>query len=310
MWMLAVVTGVEAPSGRQVELRHGDQRAVVVEVGGGLRSYSAGGVDVLDGYPEDAMCGGGRGQLLIPWPNRIDAGRYEIGGTRYQLALTEPSAGNASHGLVRWLPWRLDERDGQVVASCVLHPQPGYPFRLACTVGYRLDDGGLTVTMTVVNRGDRDAPVGLGAHPYLAAGPGLLDAARLRLPGSTRLLTDDRSIPRGTEPVDGGEYDFRQDRPIGTTVLDTAYTDLERDPDGLVRVRLSRVDGSAVTLWADGTFTHLQVFTGETLPEPERRRGLAVEPMSCPPNAFASGDGLRLVPPGESLTGTWGIAPG
>jgi aldose 1-epimerase len=108
--------------------------------------------------------------------------------------------------------------------------------------------------------------------------------------------------------VDGSEYDFRQGRPIGPTVLDTAFTDLARDPDGLARVRLSRPDGRQVTLWADRTWTHVQVFTGETLPEPQRRRSLAVEPMTCPPNAFGSGDGLRLLAPGETLTGTWGIA--
>ncbi|MFL6128880.1 MAG: aldose 1-epimerase family protein [Mycobacteriales bacterium] len=299
------------PSGRQVELRHGTQRAVVVEVGGGLRTYRLDGVDVLDGYAEDRMCDGGRGQLLIPWPNRIADGRYELAGTGYQLALTEPATGNAIHGLTRWSPWRLEQpADGRAIGSWVLHPQPGYPFRLDCTVTYRLDGAGLSVTMAVVNRADRDAPVGFGAHPYLAAGTGLVDGARLRLPASTRLVTDDRSIPRGRAPVDGSEYDFRAERAIGSTALDTAYADLDRDPDGMARVRLSRADGLQVTLWADATFSHLQVYTGETLPEPQRRRGLAVEPMSCPPNAFASGDGLRLLAPGGTLAGSWGITTG
>jgi aldose 1-epimerase len=302
---------VTSPSGRQVELTHGGQRVVVVEVGGGLRAYQVDGVDVLDGYPADRMCNGGRGQLLIPWPNRIAGGRYELAGTPQQLPLTEPEHGNAIHGLVRWMPWRLEQpAAGHVVGSCPVHPQPGYPFRLDCTVDYRLDDAGLAVTMAVANRSDRDAPVGLGAHPYLAAGPGLVDGARLRLPAATRLITDERGIPRGREPVDGGDYDFRPDRLLGPTALDTAYADLDRDPDGTVRVVLSRADGIRVTLWADGTFTHLQVYTGETLPEPQRRRGLAVEPMTCPPNAFASGDGLRLLAPGGTLTGTWGIATG
>jgi aldose 1-epimerase len=300
---------VTPPSGQQVELRHGTQRATVVEVGGGLRTYQVAGVDVLDGYAEDKMCNGGRGQVLIPWPNRIEDGRYELGGRRYQLALTEPATGHAIHGLVRWSPWRLEQPSaGHAVASWALHPRPGYPFRLGCTVGYRLDDAGLAVTMAVVNRSDRDAPVGLGAHPYLSAGAGLVDEVRLEVPASTRLVADDRSIPRGREPVDGGPYDFRRGRPVGGTVLDAAYTDLVREPDGIARVRLSRVDGAEVVLWADGAWTHLQVFTGETLPEPQRRRGLAVEPMTCPPNAFGSGDGLRLLAPGDTLTGSWGIA--
>ena len=192
----------------------------------------------------------------------------------------------------------------------MLHPQPGYPWRLDCQVGYALDDAGLAVTMTVVNRSGEAAPAGLGAHPYRAAGPGLVDDAVLRLPAATRLVVDERAIPRDTEPVDGLEFDFRDARPVGPTVLDTAYTDLVRDPDGLARVTLARADGVEVTLWADGSWTHLQVFTGETLPAPQRRRAVAVEPMTCPPNSFASGDGRRLLAPGEELTGRWGIAVG
>ena len=76
------------PSGRQVELAAGDQRAVIVEVGGGLRTYSAGGADLLDGYPADAMCSSARGQLLIPWPNRIEDGSYEFDG-RHESAPAE-----------------------------------------------------------------------------------------------------------------------------------------------------------------------------------------------------------------------------
>jgi len=300
---------IPPPSGQQVELRHGEQRATVVEVGGGLRSYRVGGVDVLDGYTADEMCGGGRGQLLIPWPNRIADGRYEFAGDHQQLPLTEPETGHAIHGLVRWSAWRLEQPAGDVaVASYVLPPQPGYPFWLDCTVSYRLDDAGLSVTMAVVNRSGRPAPVGLGAHPYLSAGGAPVDGAGLLLPAATSLVTDDRSIPRGRAAVAGSEYDLRRARPIGPTVLDTTYTDLDRDPDGLARVRLSPPDGRSVTLWVDGTWTHLQVFTGETLPEPERRRSLAVEPMTCPPNAFASGDGLRVLAPAETLEGSWGIS--
>jgi aldose 1-epimerase len=53
------------------------------------------------------------------------------------------------------------------------------------------------------------------------------------------------------------------------------------------------------------------LFTGDSLPDASRRRGgLGVEPMTCAPNAFASGDGLRVLEPGESFSAAWGIAPG
>src|SRR5436190_6409133 len=117
------------PSGRQHRIAHGDQEAIVVEVGGGLRTYRAGGQDVLDGYGEDEMCTAARGQLLLPWPNRIAGGCYRFDGNQLQLPLTEPEQDNAIHGLVRFAAWTATEVEpGRVVMEHLLHPQPGYPF--------------------------------------------------------------------------------------------------------------------------------------------------------------------------------------
>jgi galactose mutarotase-like enzyme len=90
-----------APSGEQIAIAVGDQRAVIVEVGGGLRSYSASGLDLVDGYGGDEMSSSGRGQVLIPWPNRLEGGSYEFDGKHHQLPLNEPERRNAIHGLVR-----------------------------------------------------------------------------------------------------------------------------------------------------------------------------------------------------------------
>jgi len=142
------------PSGEQIEIRAGDQRVVVVEVGAGLRSYTAGGRDVLDGYGEDEMATAGRGQVLMPWPNRLEDGAYEFGGSRHQLPLNEPDARNAIHGLVRWEAWTVGERDeDRVVLGHTLHPQPGYPFSLELRIEYALADEGLRVTSTSTNIG-------------------------------------------------------------------------------------------------------------------------------------------------------------
>ncbi len=120
-----------SPSGEQIEITHGDQRAVVVEVGGGLRAYSAGGRELLDAYPADGQITSGRGQVLVPWPNRIEDGAYEFDGKQQQLGLDELEARNAIHGLVRWAGWSVGDREqSRVVLEHVLHPQPGYPFRL------------------------------------------------------------------------------------------------------------------------------------------------------------------------------------
>jgi aldose 1-epimerase len=193
-----------------------------------------------------------------------------------------------------------------VHASYLLRPQPGYPFTLQCEVGYHLGPDGLASTVAVTNRGTRPAPVGIGVHPYLLAG-GPVDAISLQVPGQTRLVTDRRGIPTGREEVGGTRHDFRQPRPIGDLLLDTPYTDLTRDPDGHARVHFDRPDGWRLALWIDRSWPYLQVYTGDTLPPAERRRSLAVEPMTCPPNAFNDGTDALLLDAGQTVSGSWGI---
>jgi aldose 1-epimerase len=301
--------GTVAPSGEQVEISFEDQRAVVVEVGGGLRSYSAGGRDFLDGYGVDEQSASGRGQVLVPWPNRLQDGSYEFDGRSHQLPLTEPEHANAIHGLVRWTAWRIGEREAhRVVMEYVIHPQPGYPFTLGLGIEYALSKGGLSVRTTARNLGSDACPYGCGQHPYLTLGTPTVDTVELQAPGQRVLISDERDLPTGSEPVEGTEYDFRAARAIGTTTLDNAFTDLARDDDGRARVRLRDPDGAAVTLWVDESYGYLMLFTGDTRPD-VNRRSLAVEPMTCPPNAFRTGDSLIRLEPGGSTTSTWGITP-
>jgi aldose 1-epimerase len=301
---------VISPSGAQFELTLGGQRAVVVEVGGGLRSYSAGGSELLDGYTVDELSMSGRGQVLVPWPNRIQDGRYDFDGRDYQLALTEPAHGNAIHGLVRWSAWSVAEQEpDRVVLKHVLHPQPGYPFTLAVRIEYALSESGLSVRTTATNVGRDACPYGAGAHPYLTVGTETVDAVALQAPGGTALESDERGIPTDRLAVDGTDYDFRRGRVLGPTRLDHCFTDLERGDDGLARVVL-RDPGraSGLTLWMDDAYGYLMLFTGDPLPD-VARRSLAVEPMTCPPNAFRSGEAVIRLEPGASFTSSWGLTP-
>ena len=299
-----------APSGEQIELVADGQRAVVVEVGGGIRSYSIDGRDVLDGYAVDEICTSGRGQVLIPWPNRLRDGSYEFDGRRHQLSLTEPEQGNAIHGLVRWSAWNVAERARErVVLAHVLHPQPGYPFRLEFRIEYAVSDTGLAVRTTATNSGDEVCPYGCGAHPYLTVGTPSVDSVTLRAPAGKVLFSDERGIPHGDADVDGTAYDFRRPRLIGDAKLDNAFTDLERDADGIARIALrDAASGSGADVWMDEAYRYVMLFTGDPLPD-VNRRSLAVEPMTCPPNAFRSGESLVRLEPGESWTTAWGIAP-
>jgi aldose 1-epimerase len=282
-----------------------------VEVGGGLREYTLEGRKLLDGYGADEMSSSGRGQVLIPWPNRIQDGRYSFDGEDHQLPLDDVEEQDAIHGLVRWASWTAAGRaEDRVVMEHVLHPRPGYPFSLALNVEYRLSDDGLRVRTTATNLGTSRCPYGSGNHPYLASDEPSVDSLMLLVPGETILQSDERGIPIGSLPVEGTEYDFRRPRKIGSTVLDHAFTDLERGEDGRARVELrGPEDGNELTLWVDETHSYVMVFTGDPLPD-VNRRSLAVEPMTCPPNAFRTGEDLVQLQPGQSFTSSWGIDPG
>ncbi len=306
------MTAIEAPSGRQFVLRFGDQRAVVVEVGGGLRSYVVSGHELLDGYEAEERCTSARGQSLIPWPNRLRDGRYAFEGEEHQLPLTEPAKHNAIHGLVRWANWSAPSREEHRVSMRhLLHPQSGWPFALSLEIEYCLSSDGLTVQTRASNVGSGACPYGAGAHPYLTLGTDKIDPLRLRAPGQRYMISDERGIPTGSEPVAGTEFDFLTARELGDTQLDTGYSDLRRDEDGRARVRLTTVGGHRrATLWLDEGYPYLMLFTGDSLPEPTRRwGGLGIEPMTCAPNALQSGDGLQILEPGGSFATAWGIAP-
>ncbi len=300
------------PSGRQVELSAHGQTAVVVEVGGGIRDYRVAGRAVLDGYAADEMCTAARGLPLVPWPNRLHDGRYTFDGAEHELPLDERAKSNALHGLARYLSWTpVDVADERVTMAVTIWPRPQWPFTLSVSVEYVLGPDGLVVTTTAENSGAGDAPYACGWHPYLTVGTARIDEAELHLAARTYLPTDADQIPTGRVEVAGTDHDFRSARPIGDVVIDHAYADLARDADGLGRLTLRNpADGREVDLWADGAYDYLEVFTGETVPQPERRRGgLGVEPMTAPPNALQTGEDLVRLTPGDVHTGRWGLTP-
>lgn len=298
------------PSGRQVVLSAHGQTAVVVETGGGIRDYRVDGRPVLDGYAEDEMCTAARGLPLVPWPNRLHDGRYTFDGQEHELPLDERDKGNALHGLARYLSWTpVAVQDDRVTMAVTIWPRPQWPFTLSVSAEYVLGPDGLVVTTVAENSGGSDAPYACGWHPYLTVGTDRIDEAELHLPARSYLPTDEDQIPTGKVEVAGTDYDFRSARPVGAVPIDHAYTDLARGADGLARLTLRNpADGREVDLWADGAYHYLEVFTGETVPQPERRRGgLGVEPMTAPPNALQTGEDVVRLQPGGVHTARWGL---
>ncbi|HZX06253.1 aldose 1-epimerase family protein [Kribbella sp.] len=288
------------PSGDQWGLRGGGYAATVVSVGGGLRGLTYDGRPVLLGYGDDEPAHAGIGQHLFPWPNRITDGEYTFDGVTQHLALTEPARHNAIHGLTRWANWhRTDDASDESTVALThrLHGEPGYPHQLDLHLAYAVTDR-LTITATATNIGRTAAPYGYGAHPYLTVGRPL-DECVLEFEAAERLELSDRMAPIGSVPVAGSEYDFRGGRTIGSTVIDNAFTGL----DAAWSVTLTDPDSGARSVLSSDT-PWMQLFTGEPL----GRTALAVEPMTCPPDAFRTGQDLIVLQPGESHTTTFQVS--
>jgi aldose 1-epimerase len=296
-------------SGEQWSIRAGGHEAVIVEIGGGLRAYTVDGVPVVDGYAEDEVCPAYAGAVLAPWPNRIRDGRYTFDGTSHRLPLTEPDRHNALHGLVVWSRWRATKLGADAVTvEYDLPAQPGYPWALTIATTWQVGPDGLRADHAVTNVDTSACPFGFSVHPYLLAGAPLPEVL-LRVPARSRLLLDGRLLPIGAAKVAGTEYDFTEPRPIGALELDVAFGDVIPDEDGRSAVTLSTSDGRGVTIWADQGFGWWQLFTSDTLAGERHRRSVAVEPMTCPPDAFRSGKDLITLAPGQTWHGTWGIRP-
>ena len=295
-------------SGEQYRIEADGYVAEVVEVGAALRTLTGGGRDLVRGWSVDSMMPVYSGAVLQPWPNRIGDGAYTFDGIEAQASLTEVAPRyNALHGLVVWVPWRLvDRANDRVVLSYALPPSPAYPWRLECTVTYAVDASGLSWTLAARNAGDGLAPYGVSAHPYVSAGDGgPVDGWTLDLPADSYLEVDEvRLLPVEVREVTGTLFDFRGGRQIADTFVDHAFTGIAF-ADDTATARVLAADGSGTAVTWDRSCPWVQVHTADR-PEPElNRTGLALEPMTCPPDAFRTGTDVVVLQPGESHSVTF-----
>jgi len=288
---------------REWPLTRGDQLAVVHARGGALRSYTVAGEPVVDGWADDELPPAFNGAVLAPWPNRIRDGRWTRNGVEHQLPVNEHDRRNALHGLVAWTDWQLvQHRIDAVELTCRVPAQPGYPHELVLGVTWSLTDAGLVCELSARNVGHAPAPFGVATHPFFSFADRGVDDLTLTLPATEYLAVDDRLLP-----VDVQELA----EPIGElrgVELDTAYTGLRFDADGRCRAVLSS-DRGEITVWADEQFGWWQVYTSGMFDrsDPRYRRSVAIEAMTCGPDAFNSGTDLIELAAGESWSGRWGV---
>ncbi len=296
-------------SGTNYTLTHGTATAVIATLAAALRSYSVDGVQLTETWGEDSIPAGGAGILLAPWANRVEGALWRLDGAEQRLDITEPSKGNASHGLLRNTGYSARSvSDTRVVLDAEIFPQHGYPFHLTHTAAYELGAAGLTVTQSLTNHSAARAPFGLGAHPYLKLSDVPTEDLTLTVRAASVFDTNERSIPVGKVPVSGNR-DLRGGRRIGDIEFDAAFTDLTAadGAGGRYEHTLAAPDGRSVTLWAEPGFGFVHVFISTTYPGVAR--AVAIEPMTAPANAFNTGEGLRWLEPGTTFSASWGISP-
>ena len=300
------------PTGTQYLLERDGVRAEIGSVAAVLRSLTVNGTLLTQPVPIDeapAMC---NGIVLAPWPNRVRAGRWTLDGAVQQLDITEPARGGSLHGLLQFTDYQLRERtDAAVTLGAVIYPQHGWPFLLDSWVRYELAPDGLTVTHGVRNLSDVRAPYATGTHPYLRVGDAAIADLELTVPADSYFDVDERLDPIAEVSVDGTDYDVRSPRRVGELAFDTAFGRVSHADvvDGRgASAWLTAPDGSRTTLWQDLDWGYVQVFTTHLFPGAEGAiDAIAVEPMTAPPDALNSGEGLIWIEPGASWQGSWGL---
>ncbi|MFT4028506.1 MAG: aldose 1-epimerase family protein [Protaetiibacter sp.] len=301
------------PLGELIELRTARASARVATLAAALTGLEVGGVELAERTPDTRLPSHGHGIVLAPWPNRVRDARWLYDGAPQQLDVTDPSRGNAIHGLLRNTAYRiLDRADAAVTLGAVIHPQHGWPFLLDTRVRYVLADDGLTVTHTARNLGAATAPWAVGAHPYLRVGATPVERLSLEVRGSRYLELDERLVPVAVREVEpGGPLELSTPRPLDELDLNVAYQDVATGPEG--SAVLTAPDGARTVLWQDGAFRWLQVYTPRDFPHlgadgtEVPSLAVALEPMSAPPDALNSGEGLAWLAPGEHWEASWGV---
>lgn len=310
--LLANPVQQSSANGAVFRIAAGEYSAAFTSRGAALSELQWAGRDLVVPFDPDLPIPDYRGIIAAPWPNRIADGAYRWEGVVQHLPLNEPDRGTALHGLVFDRLWEVEKHCADsLTLRCAIEPSKGYPGPLSLVAEYRIDADGLHTTVTASNPGVGRVPYGVCPHPYLVAGPAPLDEWTLHLDAAEFLdVTPDRLLPLGLRPVDGHPFDFRATKIIGATEIDHAFTSIAADITDTSELTITDPSGSHVGMRWDASCKWLQIHTADKPDAAISRRGLAVEPMTCPPDAFNSGTSLIALEPGATHSASWTIFGG
>lgn len=267
------------------------------------------GQSILDGCAtpiELDLNNWGKSAILLPFPNRLDAGQYTWDGKTYEFPINDTQTNNALHGFATDKPMEITEiklENDQAMVHCMYQYDgqlEAYPFPFNFSVVFRIaEPAAFEVSFKISNEGSVDMPVGMGWHPYFQLSD-KLDDMELHFFGAELVGLSERMIPTGKLY----EYDeFKTSKKIGATVLDNCFA-IENTTDSPFQVALKGEKGT-LHFWQEtgpGKFNYIQLFT------PPNRKALAIEPMTCNVNAFNNEDGLIRLKPAEEVEATFGFS--
>ena len=281
----------------KIQIGQGELTATVNSLGSSLTSLAENNFNLIEPDTPTQLY---PGSVLAPWPNRIRDGRYQYHDLTYQLPLNEPQKGNALHGLVAYEQWEvIYNSETEVQLQYLLDKPDIYPGKLSLNSFFKIENNQLQVKISAKNIGRKSAPYGISIHTYLVAG-GIVknNGLNLKIPADKYLAVDEtRLLPMGLRDVVNTRFDFQNGKAISDLFIDHAFKYSKNQPR---QVELLNPQGDGAVIEFDDQSNWIQVHTADRDGGEKSRVAVAVEPMSCPPDAFNSKvDLIELAPQAE-----------
>ena len=304
---------MHSASGQQFRLSFstpkGELQATIAQVGASLREFKIGDIELVVPYAEDEPAPLCAGIVMAPWPNRIDGGKWQFEGKTLEVDITIHDQQNANHGFMGRYPYALvSQTQSSVTLAGTIYPREGYPFLVDTTVTYSLDENGLTVSHTAVNKSEKAAPFAVGGHAYFQFSAVPTADLTIKTNAKTFVKCNKRQIPIEWIPTPTDDYDLAEGVRVGDHFFDDDFTDFERDAEGLAHIYLTAPDGRGIDVWQDEKFGHVVLFTPDFFPTKNGPvYAAAIEPQTAAPNAFNNGDGLVWLETDVQFEAAWGV---